>query len=89
MRRGSKTTIFETRLERSELVKPARGIIRVTGETSDTKRGHVVVLAGIERTQKPWGRTLGVISIFCGYPRILSLVRKQMILIVIAPPSAG
>lgn len=27
---------------RSELVEPARGIIRVTGETCDTKRGHVV-----------------------------------------------
>ena len=42
----SETTVFEIRLERSELVEPARGIIRVTDETSDTKREHVVKDAG-------------------------------------------
>lgn len=41
-RECSKTTLFETRLERSELIEPTRGIIRVTDETSDTKREHVV-----------------------------------------------
>jgi hypothetical protein len=41
-RGGSKTTVFETRLERSELVEPARGIIRVTNETSNPKRKRIV-----------------------------------------------